>query len=186
MDIKNLQTKYKTDKFDLGYFDHIYQHILPNYFNSAKNVLEIGTYNGDSIILWKDLFLNANIYGADINRCNRIENQERITHIVGDAYTKEFTDQFNDKFFDIIIDDGPHTLSSFIFLIDNYINKLTDGGLLIIEDIINLEWTNILSNRLSKIENITYNIYNMGGKQNTGDLLSKWSSGLDVISIYKK
>lgn len=186
MDINHIEKTYKTDKINVGYFTHMYQYILPPYIESTKNVLEIGTYDGDSAVLWRDLFVNANIYAIDINRCQSVENEPRINHIVGDAYTKEFCNQFNKDYFDIIIDDGPHTLESFIFLIDNYISKLRGGGLMVIEDIIHPDWTIVLSDKLSKISNITHKVYNMAGKQKTKELLKQWSSGLDNICIYKE
>jgi hypothetical protein len=185
MNIKNLEKKYKTDKFDLGYFDHIYQYILPKYIQSAKNILEIGVFNGESLLLWQELFINANIYGADINLCQGIDNNDRITNLVGDAYNNSFCNQFKDNYFDIIIDDGPHTIESFKFLIDNYLHKINSGGLLVIEDIIDTNWTRILIDKLTQIPNITYKIYNMCGKQKTENLLQKWKNGLDVISINK-
>jgi len=186
MDINHIETTYKTDKISLGYFDHMYRYILPQYIESTKNLLEIGTYYGDSAVLWRDLFVNAAIYSVDINRCQKVENQERIIHLVGDAYTNSFCDQFIDNQFDIIIDDGPHTLESFIFLIDNYISKLRVGGIMVIEDIINPDWTIKLSNKLSELSSITYTVYHMAGKQKTEQLLTQWLNGLDNICIYKR
>lgn len=185
MNINLLQEKYQTDKFNLGYFDGIYDKILPKYIGSTENILEIGTHDGESILLWSYLFNNAKIYGVDIKPCPKIQNIDNISHIIGDAYHETLCNQFEDNFFDIIIDDGPHTLNSFIFLIENYITKLKNGGVMIIEDIIDLNWTKILSEKLDTHKNITYKIYNMANKQKTDYLLNLWSGGLDVICIYK-
>jgi hypothetical protein len=45
--------------------------------------------------------------------------------------------QFN---FDIIIDDGPHTLESMIFFIENYSKLLEEDGILVVEDVQSIEW----------------------------------------------
>ena len=42
--------------------------------------------------------------------------------------------------FDIIIDDGPHTLESHLCFLDLYLPKLNSGGVAIIEDIDNIKW----------------------------------------------
>lgn len=185
MDINHIEKTYHTDKIQLGYFDHMYKYVLPPYEKYAKEIMEIGTQNGFSSLLWRDLFTNADIYAIDINRCTAVENQERIIHIVGDAYSHSFCDQFTNNKFDIIIDDGPHTLESFIFLIDNYISKLKGGGMMVIEDIIDPNWTIQLSDKLSKLSDISFTIYNMAGKQKTEYLLNRWSKGLDNICIYR-
>jgi len=40
--------------------------------NTAKNVLEVGIYNGGSIKLWNDFFTNANVYAIDIMNINDV------------------------------------------------------------------------------------------------------------------
>jgi hypothetical protein len=46
---------------------------------------------------------------------------------------------YADNHFDYIIDDGPHTLESQIYSVENWIHKVKDGGKLIIEDIASTE-----------------------------------------------
>ena len=50
----------------------------------------------------------------------------------------------NKKQFDFILDDGPHTLESMKIFIENYSTLLTDNGVLIIEDIPDMNWLPIL------------------------------------------
>jgi hypothetical protein len=45
---------------------------------------------------------------------------------------------------DIVIDDGPHTLESQLSCIDMYYPKINPGGMLIIEDIMNIDNANAL------------------------------------------
>ncbi len=80
------------------------------------NILEIGINKGDSLILWRDWFINSKIFGIDnkdemtdeyVNIVNSIEN---VGIIYGDAYSNDVVDLYFDETFDYIIDDGPHTL----------------------------------------------------------------------------
>jgi hypothetical protein len=46
--------------------------------------------------------------------------------------------------FDILIDDGPHTLDSMIFFVKHYLPLLNETGILVVEDIPDIKWINIL------------------------------------------
>ena len=124
-----------------------------------NNVLEIGIgepkqnkENGGSIKLWCDYFPLSKIYGLDIHHISNIndciKNNDRITLITSvDAYNETFIESTfvkNNIKFDILIDDGPHTLDSMIFFVKHYLKLLTDGGILVIEDIPDINWTRIL------------------------------------------
>lgn len=57
----------------------------------------------------------------------------------------------NNKFitqndFNIIIEDGSHKIEDMSFVVVEYVKKLTPNGVLIVEDIPNFNWTNILKN----------------------------------------
>ena len=147
--------KYDTDK----YYGHPWQthSYIENFYNenfkpikfTASNVLEIGTYTGGSILLWRDYFPNANILALDIASCSRysnaLENQERIKEIIGDAYSDGIVSLIPDNSLDIIVDDGPHSLHSFILFLQKYIPKLKkENSILVIEDISDSSWVNIL------------------------------------------
>jgi hypothetical protein len=121
---------------------------------TAKNVLEIGIWDGGSIKLWSDFFTNAKIYGLDIihidNIFDDIKNNERIYLFTStDAYNTDFfiNNLLNKNIkFDLLLDDGPHTLESMIQFIRLYTNIMTDDGILIIEDVQSWEWIDILKN----------------------------------------
>ena len=79
-------------------------------------MLEIGVYNGGSMLIWQDYFSKMKIYGLDINDnvpkvvSNKF-NQDRIDYQLLDAYSEkalEYLMSKNPDGFDIIIDDGPH------------------------------------------------------------------------------
>jgi SAM-dependent methyltransferase len=119
-----------------SYIDHLYENLFKDIRHSATKILEIGIFAGGSILLWKEYFHNAQIYGLDISYYKKeFEFDNRVTQIIGNAYSKSIVDIFNNDLFDVVIDDGPHTLKSFQFFIQHYWNKVKPGGYLIIEDI---------------------------------------------------
>lgn len=174
----------KTDKYDLGYIHNIYNTIFSPIKDTTRNLLEIGIYHGDSIILWRDYFTNADVSCVDINKCERLSSQDRIFPFYTNAYSNEFLNSIKDNFYDIVIDDGPHTFDSMVFFLSNYLNKVKDGGFLILEDIIDSSWTPKLASLIDTTKN-SMEIFDMRNKQLTPTLLNRWKNGLDVIVIKK-
>lgn len=118
------------------YVDHVYENLFKDIRHTTSKILEIGIYGGGSMLLWKDYFPNAHVYGVDISYyVKEFAFDSRITQIISNAYTKNFVDILADSSFDIIIDDGPHDFESFVFFIQNYWSKVKPSGYLIIEDI---------------------------------------------------
>jgi cephalosporin hydroxylase len=150
--LKELVDNSKTDKNTTHSYLDLYQELLVNKKETAKNVLEIGIYHGGSIKLWHDFFTNATVYGLDIipieNLWTEIKNKENIILGCFDAYDETF---FKDELlnknikFDFILDDGPHTLESMKQFIKLYSQLITDDGILIIEDVQDWEWIKILT-----------------------------------------
>jgi hypothetical protein len=56
-----------SDKNTCHSYLEVYDNILKDKQLTCKNVLEIGIQHGGSIKLWNDYFVNANIYGLDID-----------------------------------------------------------------------------------------------------------------------
>lgn len=134
-----LTENYDTDKYYTDKYFHSHSYI-ENFYNSkfqdrknAKNILEIGVWTGGSLRLWRDFFTEATIFGIDIKLPDI--DSDRIFQIKGDGYANEIINLFKDDFFDIIIDDGPHTAESQIIFVQKYFSKVKKGGLLICEDI---------------------------------------------------
>lgn len=148
-----------TDKNTLHSYLELYEELFNRKKYSAKNILEVGIgpyreSNGGSIKLWSDYFINATVYGLDIIPIDGVNpfliNYPRvILHTKCNAYNADF---FIDTFlncnikFDMVIDDGPHTLDSMLQFIRLYSSVLTDDGILVIEDVQNIEWIRHLKN----------------------------------------
>ena len=138
----------RTDKNTCHSYLTTYEKLLCKKKESAKNILEIGICKGGSIQLWHDYFTNANIYAMDIMHINdvydKIKNNDRISLMTStNAYDeKVIKENFidNNIKFDMILDDGPHTFESMCFTAKHYSQLLTDDGILIIEDVQNMDW----------------------------------------------
>jgi FkbM family methyltransferase len=131
-----------TDKNTLhSYCEHFYEKELAKYKNREIVITEIGIDQGGSLMLWSEYFPQAKIYGVDLQLrgncqadCAKYPN---ITLCVGDAYSYEALRVLPKC--DIIIDDGPHDLDHQIWFVKNYSMKIKPGGLLIIEDVAEIE-----------------------------------------------
>lgn len=143
---------YQTDKFTSHSYLDSYESILASKKDDAKNVLEVGVSRGGSILLWRDYFTNAQIYGLDIEDMPEDivnDSKERITIMKQNAYDEIFIkENFINKGirFDFLLDDGPHTLESMLFFAKNYSNLMAPNAILIIEDIPIWEWTSQIIN----------------------------------------
>ena len=135
-----------TDKNTVhSYIDQIYSELFYEIQESAKNILEIGIDHGGSILLWKDYFSNATIYGIDIHNKNDIfKEKDRLKILHKDAYDEKFIKSIPENNFDLIIDDGPHTLKSMTSFLDGYQSKLNKNGIIVIEDVQEISWVDTL------------------------------------------
>jgi SAM-dependent methyltransferase len=181
-----IESQNQSDKYDLGYISEFYDKLFNPIRNNVKKVFEIGIYQGNSIKLWHDFFVNANIYCADTARCDALENYQRVKPFYQNAYDLDFVDLFEKNSFDIIIDDGPHTYDSMVFFLSNYVDLVRPGGICILEDIIDRSWTPELLKLIQHRTDLTITVYDMRQKQKTSDLVERWKNGLDIIVIEKK
>ena len=164
-----------TDKNSYHSYVDVYENLFKNRQLTVKNLLEIGIERGGSLKLWNDYFVNAQIYGLDINDPPQfLSNHKRIITKKCNAYSSDTTQFFldNNIKFDIIIDDGPHTLESMIYIIKNYTQLLNNNGILIIEDVQAIDWCEILYNNVEpSLQKFTYNIDRRHIKGTLDDIL---------------
>jgi hypothetical protein len=125
-----------------SYIEYYYDLEFSNKQTQNLNILEIGIWEGGSLKLWKNWFVNANIVGIDDNsgifgnlRNSQFDQIPGVNIIWDDAYSDRVVNKFNNNYFDYIIDDGPHTFESHKLCIKKWLPKLKHGGKLIIEDI---------------------------------------------------
>jgi hypothetical protein len=162
--IKHGTDKEAKHKYCSAFYDNVFFDLK----DKKLNILEIGIQQGSSLVLWNEYFQNSIIYGIDNTNFikDRLDNYPRIKTIIQDAYKKELT--FNLPLFDIIIDDGPHTLESQIKFINNYFKKLNKNGKLFIEDV---EGKHNLNELIKEASKFTSNVTSIDfrSKTNTED-----------------
>ena len=154
--LKDLMDFYGSDKGGKNNhhnYTHFYSQIFYNKKEKIKNFLEIGlgTNNVEvpsnmgkqgkplaSLRAWRDYFINANIYGADIDK-GILKNEERIkTFFVDQTKPETIIKMFKDigvAKFDVILEDGLHEFNANICFFENSINFLAKDGIYIIEDV---------------------------------------------------
>lgn len=147
---------HSTDKNTAHSYIELYQNLLSTKKDTATHILEVGIGprqpNGGSIKMWANYFTNANIYALDIIPISEVNpeliNHSRIyLHTSSDAYNADFfTNTFLSKQmkFDILLDDGPHTLNSMVSFITLYHQVMKEDGILMIEDVQDISWCNTL------------------------------------------
>lgn len=130
-----------TDKNTIHNFTGIYAYLLDQYRDmSSCKLLEIGIQHGGSALLWHEWLPKVQMTLVDIQDIvpDVIWDQldpDRYDFYQMDAYTKTGIETLGVETYDIIIDDGPHTLDSQKFSLMHYSKFLNPGGVLIIEDI---------------------------------------------------
>lgn len=128
----------KTDKgIMVHHFTEVYEHFFYPLKDTATKIFEIGIGGGASLELWRDYFPRATIYGIDIEPKSELDS-DRIKTFVADQADRSRLEAFigaSGGYFDIIIDDGGHTMDqqqiSFGFLF----KYLRPGGFYVIEDV---------------------------------------------------
>tara|TARA_B100000686_G_C16640665_1_gene889916 strand:- start:146 stop:847 length:702 start_codon:yes stop_codon:yes gene_type:complete len=153
--LTQLMEKHGSDKGGYGR-EHNFSDFYSKLFfdrTKIKKLLEVGLGSNDinvpsnmgkdgvplaSLRAWKDYFLNATIYGADVDK-KILKNEEKIKTYYVDQTDKnsinEMWKNIGEKDFDIIIDDGLHNFNANICLLENSLKYLSKTGIYIIEDI---------------------------------------------------
>jgi hypothetical protein len=140
--LNELSNSYATDKNQTYTYAHGYTKTYEEYFtplqHTAKNVLEIGVQSGESLRLWQDFFVNAKIYGIDIDPNSQRFNSERQHIFIGHQRDVNFLNIVVESIkepLDIIIDDGSHLIEDYLISFETLFLKLKSKGLYVIEDI---------------------------------------------------
>jgi hypothetical protein len=115
----------------------IYEAHLARFRGSAARVLEIGVYRGGGLEMLRHyLGPDANLVGVDIDASVRDTVQGRYIVEVGDQADPEFMAEVAERHgpFDVVIDDGGHTMRQQITSVETVFPRLADDGIYIVED----------------------------------------------------
>ena len=144
-----------------NYIETYYNERLTPLANEYVNFLEIGTFKFGSLILFRDWFVNGNVIGMDANPLIYHESEKDFVYVsqyedyskqfdknglsktiipgcdfyMRDAYSQDTLSLFEDVYFDFIVEDGSHALEDQKYAVINWSKKIKPGGILVIEDI---------------------------------------------------
>ena len=120
-----------------------YDGLFKNKRYEKLRIAEIGILEGASILMWKEYFVNAEIYGFEYDK-EYIDNftikydNDRIKLIDMDICDKESIKMSFSKLniqYDIIIEDTTHQFEDQVRFIENSYEYIKPGGILIIENV---------------------------------------------------
>jgi cephalosporin hydroxylase len=172
-----------TDKGSSHTYTGMYEEILSQYKNKECTLLEIGVQSGGSALLWSRYLPNAKFSFADVDPLNQM-----VIDMIGDKCIFHLGDAYSDyglnaiksarpEGFDVIIDDGPHTLQSMVECIRKYLPMVKKDGYLIIEDVQDISWCEILKNEVPLEYKESIEIFDARNFKNRYD---------DIVFIVKK
>lgn len=125
-----------SDKWD-PYFD-VYEKHLSKFIGKSPKVLEIGVQNGGSVDMWQQYFgEGTSIVGIDIDpRCAELQYSGDVEIIIGDQSSVTFWQNVLQKYkeFDIVIDDGGHSMQQQIVTLEQVYPHVNENGVFLIED----------------------------------------------------
>jgi hypothetical protein len=146
---------YGTDKMESDHnYVSFYEEIFENKRNEKLKILEIGIYRpslpeqqrkenegrrlpGASLRTWNEYLPNSEIYGIDLHDFSDIEN-DKIKTFICNQESKEELNNLIEKIgsdFDVIIDDGGHTMKQHQVTISVLFKHLKPNGIYVIEDL---------------------------------------------------
>ena len=132
---------------DKGSFYHNYTEVYSQYFSPLKDkpikFLEIGIYKGASVKLWEEYFKAADLHFMDITFQNAeyFSNRSQY-HLCNQESIAELRNLINTTGgdFDVILDDGGHTMNQQITSFKTLFPHVKSGGMYIIEDLHTSYW----------------------------------------------
>jgi len=149
-----VMTKYGSDKGRLNYYTPVYSALFKDRCNEPLRIFELGlgTNNtelpsnmgpygapGASLRGWRELFPNARVYGADVDRSILFEEDRIKTFYCNQLDESAIRDLWSNQGLnegaDILIEDGLHTFEGNISFLEGSLRHLRPGGIYVTEDI---------------------------------------------------
>ena len=174
----------------INYFP-IYERNLERYRGLPIRVLEIGVYRGGGLELLRHyLGPEAKLVGIDIDEVARAAARGYEVEI-GDQADPDFLRRVAEKHgpFDVVIDDGGHTMNQQIVSVETLFPLLRDGGTYLVEDCHTSYWPDFADRGpdgqtfiewvKARIDDV--NAYHFSKSE---QLQSPWQTELDGLHVY--
>lgn len=132
--LTQLGIKNNTDKATYHLYTEHYEEIFAKYNN--PRILEIGVADFGSISTYLDYYKNPYVVGMDIENKTRFLS-EKWRFVLGDQTNTQDLEKciLNEDPFDIIVEDGGHTMKQQQISFGYLLNHVESGGFYIIEDL---------------------------------------------------
>ncbi len=150
------------DKDTVHSYIDVYEEILKPY-RGKVNFLEIGLFSGNSLRMWEQYFNEGKCTGIDISDqphgglqdLRPMINEGTHNIFIMDGTKKEDIEKnFKGVKFDVIIDDGSHSIDHQLESYKHFKSHLAKGGIYIIEDVQDIDSTKDLFLNLDPKKNI--------------------------------
>ena len=151
---------------------HNYLPIYQEEFTQIENIkiLELGVCYGGSLILWDGFFINSEIHGID----NVKYTDYPIPGIMHWGKYEDIDSEFQENYFDYIVNDSMHYAKEQIDAFKIYYSKLKPGGKFFMEDIPDMD---NVAEIVKTLEGHTFKVYNMNTSSDSQDSI--------ILVVYK-
>lgn len=117
---------------------HDYLNLYDKHFDKHRleknKILEIGILFGGSLNIFYEYFQDSFIYAIDIEDKRHLQ-KDRVEILIGDQSDRNFLNNFENDFFDIILDDGSHKMNHQQISLGALFKTLKSGGIYVLEDL---------------------------------------------------
>jgi hypothetical protein len=168
----------------------IYDHHLSRFRNQAPSVLEIGVFEGGSLSMWDRYFgSSSKLVGLDIDPAAAGKVDPRMTVVIGDQSDPAVLESVVQRYgpFDVIIDDGGHTMEQQISSIEALFPTLSDGGVYIVEDCHTSYWEEFeggLGRKGTFIEWVKDRVDDLHAYHRNEPVHPTWTEHVNAIHLY--
>lgn len=164
----SVELNYPSDKDT----SHNYLPVYQEEFTQIENIkiLELGVCYGGSLILWDGFFINSEIHGID----NVKYTDDFIPGIMHWGKYEEIYSEFENNYFDYIVNDSMHYAKEQIDAFKIYYSKLKPGGKFFMEDIPDMD---NVAEIVKTLEGHTFKVYNMNASSDSQDSI--------ILVVYK-
>lgn len=173
----------------IHYFPIYTRHLTP-YVGREVSVLEIGVYRGGSMRMWSHFFgPRARLVGVDIDPVAMISAGDRYSVVIADQADPEAMRKLAERHgpFDVIIDDGGHTMLQQITSVETLFPMLNDGGIYLVEDCHTSYWNEYDGGRGREgtfMEWVKTRLDDVNGYHQGDAVHPVWTRQVDGIHVY--
>jgi hypothetical protein len=169
----------------------IYHRHLERFRGRAVRVLEIGVYRAGGLNMWQDYFgADATIVGVDVDPAAQRAAGDAFVVELGDQEDPEFLRHISEKHgpFDVVIDDGGHSMRQQIVTSETLFPLLAEDGVLLVEDTHTSYWSTYGGGRSASGSFLRWaqgHIDDLHSFHDTSvDSTSAWATGLGAVHFY--